>query len=359
MVSFISLADRVISLGLKVRPVWLRKRLFSLLFSLYVYVSRLKAVVFQFRLPVCVVSGVEKTSGEKIQFLFVGHGRFPLFLIELLFASEPHVEKVGMVFVWRLHKLDRFFPSDLDAILVSCDRFYQRWLQKAGLFVFPQMVDMVLDVSDPFDVFYKGLSNSAKADIRKVRKQGYSYEVFSDLDRLRFFYDGMYLPLIESRFADKPLYKAPFTLYKLLHMMGYRLLLVKDASGDFISGSYFYVKDDEVFSRYSGVMNGDIGLIRTGAESAYYCFLIDWAKKNGINKVNFGHSRSFRNDGVFRYKQKWGTMMRRSAGTHMADIFGVKVVKEKSLVNDFIIKNPFFGVDRNDDFVEYPIDKLD
>lgn len=359
MVSLISLADKLIWLGSKVHPVWLRKRLFSLLFSLYAYVSRLKAVIFQFRLPVCVVSGVEKTSGEKIRFLFVGHETFPLFLIELLFTNAPHVEQIGMVFVWRLKRLARFFSSDVDAVLVSCDWFYHRWLEKAGLFVFPHMVDMVLDVSDSYDVFYKKLSNSAKSDIKKVEKQGYSYEVFSDMDRLRFFYDRMYLPLIKTRFTDIPLYTPPFTFFKLLHLIGYRLLLVKDERGEYVSGSYFHVKGDEVFPRYNGVSNGDLELIRKGAESAVYCFLIDWAKKNRFNTIDLGNCRPFKNDGVFRYKKKWGSMMRWRTGIDMYDMFGLKVVKEKSFLHDFLRMNPFFGVDKKNDFVEYPVDKSD
>jgi hypothetical protein len=43
----------------------------------------------------------------------------------------------------------------------------------------------------------------------------------------------------------------------------------------------------------------------------------------------------------------------------MFDVFGVNVMKEKSLLNDFFIRNPFFGVDRNDDFVEYLVDESD
>lgn len=61
MVSFVSLVDRVVSLDLTVLSVWLGKRLFSM----YVYVSRLNTVVFEFR----VIFGVVKTSFENIRFL--------------------------------------------------------------------------------------------------------------------------------------------------------------------------------------------------------------------------------------------------------------------------------------------------
>jgi hypothetical protein len=228
-------------------------------------------------------------------------------------------------------------------------------LEKAGLFVFPHMVDMVLDVSEPLDVFYKGLSNSAKADVRKVGKQGYSYEVFSDARWLRFFYDAMYVPLIESRFVDSPLFTPPFLFFRLLNMMGYQLLLVKDVSGTFVSGCFFYVRKNELFSRYNGVLNGDFGLIRNGAESAFYYFLIDWAKKQGLNRIDLGYCRSFLNDGVFQYKRKWGAEMRKSDGTHLPDVFGIKVIRQKGSLCVFLKKNPFFGIDRGGNFIEFDV----
>ena len=313
--------------------------------------SRLKAVAFQFRLPVYVVSGVEKTSGEKIRILFVGRETFPLYLIELLFSSTPHVEQVGVVFVWRLKHLARLFPCDVDAVLVSCDRFYQRWLLNVGLFVFPHMVDMVLDVSDSFDVFYKKSNNSAKSDMKKVDKQGYSYEVFSDVDRLRFFYDRMYLPLIASRYADAPVFRPPFLFFKWLHLIGYRLLLVKDETGEYVSGCYFHVKGDLGSLRYNGVIDGDLGLIRKGVESAIYCFFIVHAKDQTLNVLDFGGVRPFFNDGLFFYKRKWGMTVEHS--DLVKEIFGVRLVNGSGPLKQFLIRNPFIGITSKNELVGF------
>ena len=313
--------------------------------------SRLKAIVSQIQLSVTIVKGKSKETDECISFLFVGQKTFPLFLSDLLYNKPPEIKQVGKVFVWRLNHLSRFFPSDMDAVLVSCDGFYRRWLQKEDLFVFPHMVDMVLDVSDSFDVFYKKLPDSAKSDIRKVKKQINTYEVLSDINRLKFFYDKMYLPLYETRFADMPLYKPPFTFFKWLHLIGYRLLLVKDAKGEYVSGSYFRVKGVTVTPRYNGVFDGDVELIRKGAESAIYYFFIFHAQDQNVSKLDFGGARPFFNDGLFFYKRKWG-MSVESYGP-VKELFGLRVVRERESLKQFLIHNPFIGLNEKNELIGF------
>jgi hypothetical protein len=350
MVSLASLADRFISAGERVRPLWLRKWLFSLLFSFYAHLNRLQAIVLQLRLPVSRVSG-ESKNGERLCLLFVGLEAFSLYLSDLIFKKPPQVEQVGKVFVWRLKHIPHVVPSDVDAVVVSCDPFYQRWLEKAGLFVFPHFIDMVLNVSDSPDVFYKKSNNSAKADMKKVEKYGYSYEVFSDVDHLRFFYDRMYLPLIQTRYGDAPIYTPPFFFFKWLRLLGYRLLLVKDDRGDFVSGCYHYMKNDYAINRYLGVIDGDVALIRKGAESATYWFFIIHPKDPNVSTVNFGGVRPFFNDGLFQYKRKWG--MKAEVCDLVTEIFGLRIVSEREPLKQFLILNPFIGMNEKNDLIEF------
>lgn len=356
MVSVFSLSDKLVSFCSNLSSRWLQKTVASLIYLLYTRGVQLNAVMSQFWLPQYIVTGIEKESGKRICFLYIGNEKFPLFLSDLLFVESPKVDRIGTVFVWRLQRIVDGLSRDIDAVLVSCDTFYRRWLSKAGLIVFPHMVDMALDISQSFDEFYKGLSNSAKSDVRKVNREGYSYEILSDIDSLRSFYNKMYLPLIQSRFADKPMYTPPFLFFRLLQMTGYRLLIVKDTNGNAVSGCFFSVKDDEVFSRYNGVFEGDVGLITVGAESALYYFLIDWAKKNGFNKVDLGYCRPFLHDGVFRYKQKWGALMRLNGGTLRTDLFGLRIAKKDSVLHDFFQRNPFYKLNQNNEYSIYPLD---
>ena len=306
---------------------------------------RIRALMLQLRLPVSRVSGDGK-NGERLCLLFVGREAFSLYLGDLLFREPPRVERTGMMCVWRLRHVARVVPSDVDGVLVSCDRFYQRWLEKAGLYVFPHFVDMVLDVSDSPDVFFKKSNNSAKADMNKMKKYGYSYEVYSDVDHLRLFYERMYLPLIRTRYGNATVYTPPFLFFRWLLLIRYRLMLVKDKQGDVIAGCFFDVKQGTAFVRYLGVIDGDVGLVRKGAESAIYNFFVVHPEDPGVRVANFGGARPFFHDGLFWYKQKWGMTVEVTDVT--PEVFGIRQMRDSEPLRGFLLNNPFVGInDKN------------
>ena len=70
MVSLIRVASGFISVLSKIHPVWLKQGVFSLIFSAYFQLNRLKSVLVQMNLSVFIVSGVEKNSGEQIRILY-------------------------------------------------------------------------------------------------------------------------------------------------------------------------------------------------------------------------------------------------------------------------------------------------
>jgi hypothetical protein len=350
MAPLISVANRLIAAGERIRPLWLRKWVFATLFSVYGYFHRVQALLVQLRMPVSKVVG-EGKDGGRLCLLFVGREAFSLYLGDLLFREPPRLERIGMMFVWRLRRVARMAPSDVDGVLVSCDRFYQRWLEKAGLYVFPHFVDMVLDVSDPVDVFFKKSTKSAKADIQKVRKHGYSFEVCSDVDCLRLFYERMYLPLIQTRHGDAPVYTPPFLFFRWLRLIGYRLMLVKDKQGDVIAGCFYGVNHGTAFVRYLGVIDGDIELVRKGAESAMYYFFVLHPEDPGVRATNFGGARPFFNDGLFRYKQKWGMTVGISDVT--PEIFGLRLMSDGEPLREFLLNNPLIGINDKKELVGY------
>jgi len=55
-----------------------------------------------------------------------------------------------------------------------------------------------------------------------------------------------------------------------------------------------------------GTANGEWELVKEGANSATDLYLVKYAKKLGFKLIDFGGSRPSLNDGVLRYKRKWG-----------------------------------------------------
>lgn len=349
MVSMSTMADQVVAAGEHIRPLWLRRWLFSVLYSLYINLRRTQALLTQLRLSVSTVVG-ESKDGDSLSVLFVGGKTFPSFLSEQFFKNSPQVKFVKKVWIWRIGHISRVDP-DVDGLITSCDGFYQRWVEKAESYVFPHFVDMVLDVSEPIEVFFKKSTKSVKADIQKVRKYGYSFEPCPDVNGLQQFYEQMYLPLIRTRHGNARVYTPPFFVFRWLQMMGYRLVLVKNNRGEVITGGYYYANHGMASVRYIGVINGNLDWVRKGAESALYYFFVTHPLDTELRVANFGGARPFFNDGLFWYKKKWG--MAASVSNDTSDIFGLRLIGDGGPLRSFLLDNPLIGINKKRELVGY------
>ena len=346
MVSLYGVADGFISVLSRIRPIWLKRRLFSFIFSLYVHLLRLRDVLMQLRLSVFLVSGVEKNSGDQIRLLFIGQNNIPLFLGDILFINPPDIEQIGRVFIWRKNKLNRF-SFDVDAVLVSCDRFYRRFLHWDDFFVFPHMVDMVLDCSEGLEGIMQNLSNDAKKETRAVRNRDFSFEITSDIDKVLMFYDDMYVPLLKKRIGKTDMFIPDFLTLRFFLQMGSELLLTS-LDGSYASGTFFYHHDDRIELKYFGIYQGDVDLYRRRASAADQYFSILIALDRNVSLLDFGGARPFFGDGLFYYKQKWGMSVNKYV--LVPEIIGLKILNEK-VMRSFLLKNPFIGVSQDDRFV--------
>ena len=64
-------------------------------------------------------------------------------------------------------------------------------------------------------------------------------------------------------------------------------------------------RDETPALRDLGIIDGNREVLKTGVISAAYYFAMQHLKDKGFSKVCLGLSRSFLNDGVLTYKQKW------------------------------------------------------
>jgi hypothetical protein len=69
-----------------------------------------------------------------------------------------------------------------------------------------------------------------------------------------------------------------------------------------------------------------------------------WAKERGYKWLDFGHCRSFLNDGVFNYKKRWG--MEIEISKRLKNILGIKVCNYCQGVKNFLEKNPFIFINQ-------------
>jgi len=297
----------------------------------------------QFRLPVYLLEGKEKWGGDNLAVVFLGDEKGVLFLSNLLYSGEPATRNLGKVFIWRIKSRLNLDLPRIDLIFIKLDGLFSRWLGRRGFIIMPEWVLFMINLSRPLRETWnlsKKRNKSLRENLRRIKKDNYSYELTQEPGKFGYFYYQMYLPYVTKRFEELTLLTS-FREMERAFKKG-QLLLVK--RGDrYVSGNVVRVDHDHVIVPYLGITEGRIEYLKAGALTALYYFTILWAKEGGYRWIDFGHSRSLLKDGSFKFKKHWGMEIKMSA--RLRDVFGIRICNFHPGVQSFLERNPFVFID--------------
>ena len=318
-------------------PKPIRKFVFRVTDTISIIGSRLFLLICQLNLTAYLISEKERHSGEKITILFLSNSNSFSYLPDIIFSDEPQIKKIEKIHIWNVSKKLIENPYSIDAIFIKCDRFYSDYLQRRGLTIIPELISMTLDISESFEKIYNKFNKSAKEEIRRVKKYNYTYEIYQDLDKLKLFYNHMYMPYTYLRHGNLAICANFYTIRHLFERGG-KLMLVK-LDNEYVFGSLLFIKKNTVIGTHAGIMSGQIDCLKKSISAASYYFSIIWAKEKGANFLDFGTCRPFLNDGLFQYKKKWGASIEKSNGNF--EIFAFKKCRNSKGIQNFLENNPF------------------
>ena len=326
----------------KYLPKPVRKHTLSAIYVSTMLVSRISMLINQLNFSTYIVSGKEKHSGTELRIIYITSEGLDPYISNVLFCDIPQCEKIGKISIWNIKKECSKFSSTIDAIFIKSDMFYSRFFKNRGFIIFPELISMTLDLTKPFEKILDNFSVNAKREIRKAKKYGYPYEISQDLEKLKLFYHKMYLPYAYQKHGKLAIC-VNFNTIRHLFETGYKLMLIKQ-NEEIVSGWLFSLKKKTYTARYMGITKGKTGLLRQGLGAAAFYFSILWAKENGVKIINFGACRPFLNDGVFRYKRKWGTKVEVAEKLFFYNNFALKICSDSKAIHSFLLKNPFICI---------------
>jgi hypothetical protein len=169
---------------------------------------------------------------------------------------------------------------------------------------------------------------------RRIRREGLEFEVTRDLKSFDYFYQNMHMPYLRGRYGDSAVLSSREEI-KAQFDKG-ELILVKK-KGEYISGALVSYEGELASFPYLGVLDGRWEFVAGGAISASYEFVLQHLETTNCRKANFGQSRAFLNDGVLRFKRKYGYEIVNST-IHK---FLTKVVSDTNATRAFLRNNPF------------------
>jgi hypothetical protein len=233
---------------------------------------------------------------EDKKFVYITSDKPDTAFIEFFYPGAT-VTRVGTVCAWSL----RQFVRRHDTVMIDMHSILARFFTD-GIITF-RWIRQSLDLSIALEELFRN-----KERRRKIRKVGNFQPVFStDQADLDYFYDKVYLEYIRKRHSDPTILKKVL-LQNDLGKTGELCFLKMD--GKIVAGG---------FSTFSG---GNYSLLTMGltddapakddtVASLYYYGILR-AKERGAASIDFGISRPFINDGVVKYKRKWGGRIERA-----------------------------------------------
>lgn len=258
--------------------------------------------VLRFLLPrMWYIEGKEITTGEKLGFIWCGPERQQAYMTTRIFgAGAVTTEYIGRRPIMYLERLQESFDCSL-AILAGPQHVLD-WFSQADDICVPWWVDAELDI----DVLERtrGRPKSLRDDLRRVRKNALSYHIKRTFGDYKFFYNNIYLPTITGSHGSAAL-PSSFDRRWAEIAAGRVEMMFITMNGEPVGGLLLDYRNEVPGLRDIGIINGNKKTLKTGVITAANYFAMQHLKEKGYKKVCLGLSRSFLDDGVLIYKQKW------------------------------------------------------
>lgn len=295
-------------------------------------VRRARRIIRRLRLELWLVEGREATSEQPLSLLCAGVGSY---VLDLAFGGFYRKERVGRIWLWNLPRAVRERGHGGALALIGVRDPYRRLVRLPGSFSIPAWVRGEVDLPLGSAVLN---SSSVKSDLRRIRNSGLASFVTKDPRHFHEFYHRMYVPYI-NEVHGRGAFIWPYEVMKREFRRCELLMVSKE--GQPISGILITYARPTPRLWSLGVRDADRQYLRDGAVTAlfYYSFL--HLEANGYQAADLGLSRPFLNDGVVRYKRKWGV---RIVGTSV-DWFVLMNLASTPGAHGFLRSHPFIHRD--------------
>jgi len=177
--------------------------------------------------------------------------------------------------------------------------------------------------------------SALRGDLRRIRSKRLYSETSHEFADLEQFFRTMYLPYTLSRHGDRALPRSLDNLHR--NWDNKALIKVQSPDDGWIGGQIVEKVDGIVRGSGIGVLEGDRCYLKMGVIAATYYFELLYAQQHGVEWVDYGSSRAFLNDGVLRYKRKWGAELSGCSRGHLY----IVPVSDTPAVRSFLANNPF------------------
>jgi len=286
------------------------------------------------RSNVWLLEGVEANTGKPLCILFAGGDSNKNYISKLVFDSACRETSAGKLYLPHILYLLHRNSRNCDLAFIEGHHLHQLLYQSAKDFYIPLWVESCVELP------LKATSKGAKEDLRRARKHHLTYELSTDIEALRDFYNNMYLTTIQARHGEAKVSSSFEEIANVVNERDNTLLLIKHEETT-IAGVVIQMLDIPRLW-IGGIRNSSEIYRRMGAVGATYHFPAEYLTERGYQQMSLGRSRSFFNDGLMQYKGKWNH--------HLTDFdtdgLIIKALTMSDALSGFLTNQPFARIVR-------------
>ena len=284
---------------------------------------------------VSIVEGACRHGCGDVRLLCVGRvGRVP-YLTDAILAPGSHARDNRRIALWKVGR----FLRDQDAL--GCDLMLAAvppwaWagLMSPESYLVPDWVEGETNLA----TFFGTAPNRSRADdLRRLRRHGLRPKVVPRPRDLRGFYDTMHIPLIRRQHRHLA-EEIPYD--EMAGRFQDSELLLVERGDDPIAGVGIDTSESPPRLFGLGVREPIERHMAMGAVAAAYQFSFEHLAAAGHPRVGLGYTRPLLEDGLLRYKRKWGHRLCR----HYEQATLLRVLRHAPAVDAFLMNTPFIHV---------------
>jgi len=245
------------------------------------------------------IDGYLRHSGRQVRLLAAGEPPWVNYLPDQLlrpgFAVVP-ISRVRAPMVPHILSRHRLHA---DLVIVRMDHGWAHLALGQDYLRVPEWLGAFIDLPEDLESFLCA-NESRHSDVRRLRRDGYSWHTSSLAQDLETLYLDFHVPFIQRRFGAHAHVARPWTWQRQLARGGVLWVLHK---GRRVAGLFFTREGKSLRLYATGAVND--AQARAGF-AGLYAFACTHAHALGLRSLNLGGCRPTVGDGVFRYKRKWG-----------------------------------------------------
>lgn len=277
---------------------------------------------------VWILDGGEKSTNKALKILYIGNEKNKNYIKEITFKDNCNEVYLGKKFFWHLYYMVSKNRYKCSLAIIEGKAIERHLFGAMKDFFVPLWLDNIASL--PLPVTHK----STKRDLRRLQKSKLEYIVTRDLGMVNDFYYNMHIPMIRTRYKTGAFETSYDEIMDKMKDHPYELLLIKKEN-IFIAGGLLNRCDKIPRIWKNGIR--DFKYWNEGAIAAIYIYGSEYLHQEGYEKVSFGLTSGFLNDGVLRYKKKWDISLELS--DKKGYIFKPLIVSDG--LKDFFKSNPF------------------